>query len=208
MRALSVSPPLLFPLITHLLSNVSNIFSEALCVYWTSIFKCDCVGEFSPSLWSGWMQWYAGCVTLHCFSWPACISCAAVCVVFSGRQTCSSCCFMVIQPYRILCIWFLQLFSFCIARLLIFVFNVVLCIHVVWATATYTNRNTIRWWFRAWVTLGEACLFNITQCSFNCKKPKIMNEIKMWLIVQPQWQHMMRWSESCCIYVEEAVRKS
>lgn len=146
--------------------------------------------------------------TLDVSHWPACISCAAVCVVFSGRQTCSSCCFVVTQPYRILCIWFLQLFSFCIARLLIFVFNVVLCIHVVWATATYTNRNTIQWWFRAWVTLGEACLFNITQCSFNCKKPKIMNEIKMWLIVQPQWQHTMRWSESCCIYVEEAVRKS
>lgn len=120
------------------------------------------------------------------FSWPACISCAAVCVAFSGRQTCSSCCFVVTQPYRILCIWFLQLFSF---------FNVVLCIHVVWATATYTNtnRNTIRWWFRAWFTLGEACFFKITQCSFNCKKPKIMNEIKMWLIVQPQWQHTMRW---------------
>lgn len=129
-------------------------------------------------------------------------------VVFSGRQTCSSCCFVVTQPYRILCIWFLQLFSFCVARLLIFVFNVVLCIHVVWATATYTYRNTIRWWFRAWFTLGEACFFKITQCSFNCKKPKIMNEIKMWLIVQPQWQHTMRWSESCCLYVEEAVRKS
>lgn len=149
-------PPLVFPLITHLLSNVSNVFSEALCVYWTCIFKCDCVGEFSPSLWSGWMQWYAGCVTLHCFSWSACISCAAVCVVFSCRRTCSSCCFVVTQTYRILCIWFLQLFSFCSARLLIFVFNVVLCIHVVWATATYTYRNTIRWWFRARFTLGEA----------------------------------------------------
>lgn len=185
MSALSVSPPLLFPLITHLLSNVSNIFSEALCVYWTSIFKCDCVGEFSPSLWSGWMQWYAGCVTLHCFLGLHALVVLQF-VVFSGRQTCSSCCFVVTQPYRILCIWFLQLFSF---------FNVVLCIHVVWTTATYTNtnRNTIRWWFRAWFTLGEACFFKITQCSFNCKKPKIMNEIKMWLIVQPQWQHTMRW---------------
>lgn len=199
LKLYSCESPLCFPTTgfsTYNISfvNVSNIFSGAFCVYWTSIFKCDCVGEFSPSLWSGWMQWYAGWFTLQCFSWPACISCAAVCVVFSGRRTCSSCCFVVTQPYRTLCIWFLQLFSFCSARVLILVFNVVFCIHVVQATATYTYRNTIRWWFRAWFTLGEAGFFNITQCSFNCKKPKIMNKIKIWLIVQPQWQHTMRWS--------------